>query len=413
MVFPCHALLDPRLQVAHRGDNIEPQDFIRLAQMLARRLAMSRRILTIALLLCFGLWANPGAADLVVTLKDGRTIRVPVEAAEVASISFADGETQTGTTPSLPAAPQPLPTSPLAANSGRDYPKLIRVAPGTAVPAPSAAARVAKDGDTVEIAAAVYKGDVAVWTQNDLTLKGVDGRPHLVADGRSAEAKAIWVIRGNNVTVDNIEFSGAKVDDRNGAGIRSEGSGLTVENSYFHNNQMGIMSGAKDTSDIVIRKSQFTDNFLDDGSKSLGHNLYIGAARSLTVIDSTFTGARVGHNLKSRAAKTTLINNKFVDGPDGRASYLVDIPAGGIATLKGNTIHKGDKPENTSLVSYGAEKRLYNDNRLTIVGNTFVNDYRNGIFVDNKSDTPAEIVDNTFTGPGQILRGPGTIVTGR
>ena len=43
--------------------------------------------------------------------------------------------------------------------------------------------------------------------------------------------------------VERIEFSGAKVGGRNGAGIRLEGADLTIRDSYFHHNQMGLLTG--------------------------------------------------------------------------------------------------------------------------------------------------------------------------
>ncbi len=91
----------------------------------------------------------------------------------------------------------------------------IRVGPNRLYRKPSEVAQIAKDGDTIEIDAADYFGDVAVWPQNNLTLKCIGGRPHLRAAGQSAEDKAIWVIKGENTTVENMEFSGAKVGDKN------------------------------------------------------------------------------------------------------------------------------------------------------------------------------------------------------
>jgi len=119
----------------------------------------------------------------------------------------------------------------------------IRVGPDRLYRKPSEAARIAKDGDTIEIDVADYFGDVAVWPQNNLTLKGIGGRPHLRAAGQSAEDKAIWVIKGDNTTVENLEFSETKVGDKNGAGIRLEGTGLVIRNSSFHDNEMGILTG--------------------------------------------------------------------------------------------------------------------------------------------------------------------------
>src|SRR5687768_16216160 len=121
--------------------------------------------------------------------------------------------------------------------------RVLSVGPGLMFPTPSKAAAMARDGDVVEIHAAIYSGDVAVWRANHLTLRGVGGRPHLKADGASAQGKAIWVIQGQNTIVENIEFSGAKVPDGNGAAIRQEGVGLIVRECYIHDNEMGILAG--------------------------------------------------------------------------------------------------------------------------------------------------------------------------
>src|SRR5690242_19890452 len=85
------------------------------------------------------------------------------------------------------------------------------------------AARIARDGDVVEIQSGEYRGDVAVWLQKRLTIRGVGPTPPVMrADGRSAEGKAIWVLRDGAFAIENIAFEGARVPDLNGAGIRFE-----------------------------------------------------------------------------------------------------------------------------------------------------------------------------------------------
>jgi hypothetical protein len=51
-------------------------------------------------------------------------------------------------------------------------------------------------------------------------IRGVGQRPVMLADGKSAEGKAIWVVRGGKIRIENIEFRGARVDSLNGAAIR-------------------------------------------------------------------------------------------------------------------------------------------------------------------------------------------------
>ena len=92
------------------------------------------------------------------------------------------------------------------------------VGPDKALKTPSAAARIARDGDTVAIAAGLYTDDHASWTQNRLTIRGVGGMAHLESTALIPNGKAIWIVSGDDVVIENIEFSGARVRDNNGAG---------------------------------------------------------------------------------------------------------------------------------------------------------------------------------------------------
>ena len=70
--------------------------------------------------------------------------------------------------------------------------QILSVGPGKAFSVPSKAAKVARDGDIIEILAGTYRGDVAVWRANNLVIRGVGGRVVLDAAGKSAGGKAIW-----------------------------------------------------------------------------------------------------------------------------------------------------------------------------------------------------------------------------
>lgn len=289
------------------------------------------------------------------------------------------------------------------ASDARDQPRTLRVGPDRALATPSAAAAVARDGDTVLIDAGTYDGDVATWTQDDLTLRGEGGRAHLRADGRSAQGKAIWVIAGDRTTVDRIEFSGATVPDGNGVGIRQEGAGLTVTRSWFHDNQDGLLTGATPASDIVISRSRF---FRNGGGDGYTHHLYVGAVRSLTVTGSHLWGARVGHELKSRAARNTIVAN-LIDDRGGTASYSVDLPNGGRTLIAGNVIVQGRNSENSTLVSYGAEGLTHPSRRLWVVNNTFVNRRPSGTIVAAVPGSRAVLRNNLLVGPGELISGAG------
>ena len=285
-----------------------------------------------------------------------------------------------------------------------DAPRTWRVGPDRALTTPSAAAAVARDGDTVLIDPGTYSGDVATWTQDDLTLRGDGGRAHLRADGQDAQGKAIWVIAGDRTTVDRIELSGAAVADRNGAGIRQEGTDLTVTRSWFHDNENGILTGADPESDVVITRSRFFRNGFGDG---FSHNLYVGAVRSLTVTGSWLSAADTGHELKSRAARTTIVANRISDG-DATASYSIDLPNGGLSLVAGNVIVQGPRSENPALVSYGAEGLTHPSRTLWVVNNTLVNRRTSGTFVALAAGARAHLRNNLLVGPGELTSGPPT-----
>ena len=57
--------------------------------------------------------------------------------------------------------------------------------------------------------------DFCIWNTDQLYIKGVGGYAHLDATGVTIpNLKAIWVINGNNLIIENIEFSGASVPDK-------------------------------------------------------------------------------------------------------------------------------------------------------------------------------------------------------
>ena len=288
---------------------------------------------------------------------------------------------------------------------------VLRVGPGQRYGAPSEAARVARDGDVVEIAAGVYVGDVAVWRADNLIIRGVGGRPHLKAAGNAAGRKAIWIIAGDNTVVENIEFSGAKVRGRNGAGIRLEGTDLIIRDSYFHHNQMGLLTGRNPDSDVVIENSEFSYNIVDPKHRRpLGHNIYIGAIRSFTLRNSYVHHATFGHNVKTRAAINRLLYNRLADEGDGNSSYIVDMPNGGAAYLIGNVIQQSRYTDNWSLINFGSKANGPLDG-LYLAHNTMVSERKDSRFVSNRSDRPVMFLNNILVGKGRPAEGPSRMMS--
>src|SRR5688572_7765377 len=285
--------------------------------------------------------------------------------------------------------------------------RILSVGPNRALTRPSQAAAIAVDGDLIEIDAGLYSGDVCTWYAHNLTIRGVGGRAHLAAAGKSSQGKAIWVIAGAGTTVENLEFSGCKVADRNGAGIRQEGPGLTVRNSIFHDNEMGLLTSSHSSSDILLESCEFAYNGYGDG---YSHNIYVNRVRSFTMRASYSHHSRTGHLVKSRALKNVLEYNRLT-GESGTEVYNVDLPNGGESLLIGNLIQQSPYSANRGLVTYAAEGAVNPVQMFTAVNNTFVNDAASGTFINLYGSPSARVQNNLFVGPGTTVSGAAQVVT--
>ena len=279
--------------------------------------------------------------------------------------------------------------------------QVIRVGPGQTIKKIADTARVAKDGALIEVDAGEYFSDVAVWTQDRLTIRAVGGRVRLLAQGAAAEGKAIWVVRATNMRVEGFDFEGAMVPDRNGAGIRLEKGSLFVSDCRFMNNEMGLLTNNDPSTILEIENSEFAFNQRPDGHN---HNLYVGQIAHLSVVGSYFHHARTGHLLKSRAALNHILRNRLIDGEGGTASYELEFPNGGVAYVVGNTIAQSLLTENSQLISFGAEGYKWPRNEIHLEGNTLINPLpQGGIFL--RVAPGADIiraVNNRLVGKGTL-----------
>lgn len=282
--------------------------------------------------------------------------------------------------------------------------RTLKVGPGREFAKPSAAARSASTGDTVLFDAVTFPGDEAIWNASNLVLKGASKHAWMTAPSVISNRKAIWVTTGMNIRIENIRFSGAKAPDRNGAGIRAEGNDLKVVNCYFHDNENGILGGGNAYSNMSVENSEFSNNGAGDGRS---HNMYISAIRSFALKFSNTHHAKVGHNVKSRAAINYILYNRILDGSDGTASYEVDLPNGGNSYVIGNIIQQGPSTGNSTILAYGAEGVTIANSALSVVNNTLVNDRSaGGIFVRFPAGFgPVRVMNNLFVGPGTAISG--------
>ncbi len=288
--------------------------------------------------------------------------------------------------------------------------RVLSVGPGRAIKRISDAARLARDGDLVQIDGGDYVGDVAVWQQHDIRLQAQGGRVRLMGAGAAAEGKAIWVLRGGRIALQGFDFYGCKVASGNGAGVRLETGAATVHDCAFIGNEMGLLTNNEANTTLDVVGSEFAYNFRRGAHN---HNLYAGAIARLTVADSYFHHARTGHLLKSRAAVSDVRYCRLTDEAGGRASYEVEFPNGGEVTLLGNLISQSTGTENNTMVSYGAEGLRWPRNALQMNSNTLIDqrDDAHGVRVFVVPDASVELraANNLLVGAGRLFAASGAL----
>lgn len=289
--------------------------------------------------------------------------------------------------------------------------KTWKVGPAETYKFCSAVTAMVSDGDTVDIVAADYVNDAqAQWTRNNLLIRGVGGRPRLFAGSLIANdatnGKGIFVVKGNDCIIENIEFRDAKVQSHNGAGIRLEGSRVIVRRCRFEANEMGILGGGLSTlpnSTYIIEYCEF----LNGGSTAdpgYQHNIYINHVDSFIFrYNWSWDAIAQGHELKSRANHTYILYNRIanISSTDSRN---IDIPNGGTAIIMGNIIEQGMNSTNSNMVAYGLEGFSNpGPHQVFICYNSFVNKKDKGSFIH----VPASGCD-TLLVKNNILAGPKT-----
>ena len=246
----------------------------------------------------------------------------------------------------------------------------------------------------MQVHTGTYLNDFTTITK-PITLTAVDGPVIMSATTQAPNGKAILTIDAS-ATIDGISFTGAQVSDGNGAGIRYEAGDLVVRNSLFYENQNGILGNPVPGGTILIDNSEFSHNGLGDGRT---HNIYIGTIAKLTVQNSYFHDAVVGHEIKSRAATTIIQNNRIFDNT-GSASYDIDLPDGGVGIVQNNIIQKSANAQNMWTIHYGGENPAPAGSSLLVTNNTIINDKTGGGLVANQSGMPVTVSSNKLFGYG-------------
>ncbi|UDF36453.1 UNVERIFIED_ORG: hypothetical protein LHJ69_05090 [Shinella sp. XGS7] len=255
--------------------------------------------------------------------------------------------------------------------------QVLRVGPRRELRSLAAAARVAREGMRIEVDAGDYPGDAAVWRADGLQIVAVGGRVRLPAQGAHAEGKGLFVTAGENISIEGLDFSGVRVPDSNGAGIRLERGSLFLRDCSFRDCEMGLLTSNHPDVRLALEGCEFSHAAPRPGGAP-AHLLYAGRIAHLRVQGCYFHHGRVGHLLKSRAAVSEILYNRLTDESGGRASYELEFPDGGLALVLGNLIQQSAGSENPHLIAYGAESLLQPRRELYLLHNTLVDNLPGG-----------------------------------
>ena len=247
---------------------------------------------------------------------------------------------------------------------------IIDITTGQSFATVSAAILGSGAGDTVQVWAGSYVEDFPK-IRHDLTIEGVGGLASFSSPAAGSSTGQGVLVTDARVTLDHLELSGSTVPDGNGAGVRQESGNLVISNSWIHDNQDGVLTGALPGATLAISHTEVDRNGTETG---FTHNLYIGQIGTLSVTDSYIHDALGGHEIKSRADTTLITGNRIEDGATADTSYSVDLPNGGNALLAGNTIEKGQNAQNYTFVHFTGETIPDASSSLIITGNTVIND---------------------------------------
>ncbi len=209
------------------------------------------------------------------------------------------------------------------------------------------------DGGTLYVRGGASYHVTGFLRKSNATIKALGGKATfdgLMNASFPANGKGLVVQQGRAATYEDLIFRNVVVPDDNGVGVRLEGGGTTTfRRCEFRDSQEGILTN-NDPDISVVMLECVGDNLGAGDGRS--HGVYCGTIGSLTIIGGSWSNSRVGHLLKSRAARTRIENVQLVEGAASRA---IDLPNGGVVEILGCTFSQSQATDNSEIVGYGFE----------------------------------------------------------
>lgn len=255
---------------------------------------------------------------------------------------------------------------------------------------PCAAIQEASEGDVIEIQPGEYT--LSCTTTVSLTLRGVgNSRPLWKLPQPALEQTGALIVDGNQVdlTVENLEFSGATTADQKGAGLLFNGRDLTVRNCVFRDNDLGLFTTIQ--REVHVESSEFYRNTTA--------NISIKNALSFSFRKSWSHATKSGLLLRSYALDNLIEASRLTDETESQGA-MFEFPDGGRVFLVGNLLERA-AASNPYIARMGTESNLYGEqSRLTLLHNTLVNRSALNLAFDISPTITAApaLVNNLFLG---------------
>jgi hypothetical protein len=277
-------------------------------------------------------------------------------------------------------------------------------------------------GDVVNIHCGTYR-EVHRWTTSGtagqpITLRGVcsESRPVIDAagldtSGNGAAPRGAWQVDGNYYVIANLEFKNAHNGD-NGAGFRTWGHYIEIDNCKMDYNDMGIMTSLSDDSaadNILVQNSEIAYNgtgYLD----GLSHNVY-SAGNSITFQYCYIHDAVSGENFKSRAHYTQLLYNFIgyaaeseVEGDDD-PPYTIT-PNSNMVLIGNTLVSTPNRTVNdVKFILFGQDTGGGHTGTLYLINNTLIAGSGTiGFLRSNLPSSSIVAVNNIFYGSNNIVQ---------
>lgn len=295
----------------------------------------------------------------------------------------------------------------------------IIVGPG-GVPRIEDAVAKAVPGDVIVVQAASLDKVAVVVNKPKLTIRSAGTNRVAISgkgfdySGRGSVPRAVFQFNkgADGSVLDGFEISGAHNESHNGSGVRiNQANDVTVRNCDIHNNDMGIMSNGDGTTNSANRQVITSCAIHHNGDKTepgYNHNLYLGGT-SVTVTECDIHHSLTGHNLKSRAHRTTILGCRIHDSANRELDFVdaadTESP-GSDARVAGCTIEKAaDCSGNRGVIHFGQDGGKMRDGKLVLNMNTIRTPFVSPVVVLSSPKARAVIGKNTIENSGNQRSG--------